>query len=91
MLGHHRMTAERLNQGAILRIVTAPRDKPSQAWDQHEVAPGGIAYMKINVDKEQLISRNNATSSSSLPVTNLCVSARNKCGGGLNVHTSHSQ
>ena len=89
MLGHHQVTAERLNRGAMLRIVTTPRDKPSQAWHQHEAVPDSIAYMKINRDKEQLIWRNNATSSSSLPVTTPCVPARNECGGGLNVHTTH--
>ena len=60
-----------------------------QAWHQHEAVPDGLAYMKINRDKEQLIWRNNATSSSSLPVTTPCVPARNECGGRLNVHTTH--
>ena len=72
----------------MLRIVTAPRDKRSQAWHQHEAAPDGIAYMKINSDKEQLNWHNHA-SSSCLPVTTPCVPARNECGGGLNIHTTH--
>ena len=84
MLGHHQVTAERPNRGAMLRIVTTPRDKPSQAWHQQEAALDGIAYMEINRDKEQLIRRNNTTSSSILPVT-----TRNECGAGLNVHTTH--
>ena len=82
-------TKARINGHSQRNARLPPGDsKPSQAWHQHEAAADGIAYMKINSDKEQLDWRNN-NSSSSLPVTNQCVPARNECGGGLNVHTTH--